>query len=82
MLDRTRRMARRRSLVVLDEASQINDDVANRLRAANEKVAVGGLFEWLRSVDDRPDNQTAFTVVTNTGAARPPDRNVARLGQL
>src|SRR5712691_2429446 len=64
------------------QASQINDDVANRLRAANEKVALGWLFEWLRSVDDRPGNQTTLTVVTNTGPARPTDRDIARLGQL
>ena len=63
-------------------ALQIDDDVANRLRAANEKVAVGGLVERLRSVDDRPRNQPALTVVTNTGPARPADRDVARLGQL
>ena len=38
------------------QASQVDDDVTNRLRAANEKVALGGFFEWLRSVDDRPRN--------------------------
>jgi hypothetical protein len=63
-------------------ASQINDEVTNRLRAANEKVAVGGIFEWLRSVDHRSRNQTALAVVTNTGPARPTDRDVARLGQF
>src|SRR5262249_30256306 len=61
---------------------QIDDDIASRLGAANENVAVGGLFEWLRSVDDHPRNQAALTAVTNTGAARPTDRDVARLGQL
>ncbi len=52
---------------------QIDDHVANRLRAADEEVAVGRLVEWLRSVDDRPGDQTALTVVTNTGPARPTD---------
>jgi hypothetical protein len=33
-------------------------------------------IEWLRSVDDRPRNQTALTAVTNTGPARPTDRDV------
>ena len=33
--------------------SQIYDDIANRLRAANEQVAVGGLVERFRSIDDR-----------------------------
>src|SRR4029077_2274597 len=42
----------------------------------------GRLVEWLRSVDDRPRNQPALTAVTNTGPARPTDRNVARLSQL
>ena len=62
--------------------SQIDDDVTDRLRAANEKVAVGGLVEWLWSIADRPRNQTTLTVVTNTGPARPTDRDVARFGQL
>ena len=39
-----------------DEASQIDDDIANWLRAANEKVAVGGPFERFRPVDDRARN--------------------------
>ena len=37
-----------------ERLSQINDDVAARLRAANENVAISGLIQWLRSVDDRP----------------------------
>jgi hypothetical protein len=52
------------------------------LGTANEKVAVGGLVEWLWFIGDRPRNQTALTVVTNTGPARPADRDVARFGQL
>jgi hypothetical protein len=38
-------------------SSQIDNDVANRLRAPNEKIAVGGLFEWLRAVDDHPETK-------------------------
>jgi hypothetical protein len=34
-------------------SSQTDDDIANWLRGANKKVAVGGLFERFRSVDDR-----------------------------
>lgn len=49
--------------------SQIEDDVAGRLRAADEKVAVGGLFERLRSVGDRSGNQTTLAVVANPGPA-------------
>ena len=36
------------------DTSQIDDEVAARLRAANENVAVGRVVEWLRSIDDRP----------------------------
>ena len=59
-----------------------DDDVTSRLRATNKKVAVGGLLEWLRSIGDHAGNQTALTVVTHPGPARPTDRDVARLGQL
>src|SRR5215470_9179901 len=62
--------------------SQIDRDVANRLRAANENISVGGFVEWLGFVSDRARNQTAFTVVTYACPARPTDRNVARLGEL
>jgi len=51
------------------QGSQIDDDVPSRSRAANEKVAVGGLLERLRFIGDGARNQTAFTVVTNTGPA-------------
>jgi TMEM175 potassium channel family protein len=34
--------------------SQIDDDVADRLGAAHQHVAVGRLVEWLWSVGDRP----------------------------
>src|SRR5580765_1180422 len=80
-LSLSRQVVAVRQAAVIDCGSQIYDDVANRLRAAHEKVAVGGLFERLRSVSDRPRNQTAFAVVTYTGPARPADRDVARFGQ-
>src|SRR5262249_51645659 len=41
-----------------------------------------GLLQWLRFIGDLARNQTAFTVVTNTGTARPTDRDVASLGQF
>src|SRR5690348_15131164 len=62
--------------------SQIDDDVDGRLRAADEEVAVGRFFEWLRSIGDRSRNQAALTVVADAGPASPADRDVARLGQL
>src|SRR6516165_10778005 len=61
---------------------QIDDDVVNRLRAANENVAIGGFVERFRSIDDLPRNQTALTAVTNTSPARPTDRDVAGLSKL
>jgi hypothetical protein len=64
------------------QASQIDNDIADRSRAAYEKIAVGGHFKRLRFVNDRPRNQTALTIVTNARPARPPDRNVASFGQL
>ena len=60
---------RLRSGLIFASPSQIDDDVPSRSRAANEKVAVGGLLERLRFIGDGARNQTAFTVVTNTGPA-------------
>src|SRR5262249_54185225 len=62
--------------------SQIDDDVTTRLRATNEKVAIGGHVEWLRFIRDLARDQTAFAVVTNAAPARPTDGDVASLGQL
>ena len=61
---------------------QIDNDVGSRLRAANQNVSIGRLFERLRFVGDRTRNQTAFTGVANTGSARPTDRDIAGFGQL
>lgn len=62
--------------------SQIDDDIAGWLRAANEKVAVRRLFERLGVVDDCTGNQTALTGVTNAGPAGPKGGDVARFGQF
>src|SRR6187549_114542 len=66
----------------MSPASQIDDDVADGLRAANKNVARGRLLERLRSVHDRPGNQAALTAMTHTGPARPADGDVAGLGQF
>src|SRR6188472_1303602 len=63
-------------------ASQINDDVLNRLRAAGEEIALGRPVERLRSVDDRPGHEPALAVVADASPAGPTHRNVTRLGQL
>src|SRR4051812_35534388 len=62
--------------------SQIYDDVASRLGATNEDVALNRLVERLRPVRDAPRDQTAFTAMTHARPARPADWNVTRLGQL
>src|SRR5262249_7652682 len=62
--------------------SQIYYDVAVRLRAAYQKVAISRFLEWSGSVSDLPGNQTAFAVVTDTGPTGPTDRDVTRLGQF
>ena len=49
--------------------SQINGDVAKRLRAAKENVALGRLVEWLRSIDNLTGNQAGLTVVTDSSPA-------------
>jgi hypothetical protein len=63
-------------------SSQVDDDVSNRSRTANEQVAVRGLVERFRFIGDRARNQTALAVMADTGPARPADRDVTRLGQL
>src|SRR4051795_12331101 len=63
-------------------ASQINDDVLNRLRAAGEEIARGRLVERLWSVHDRPGHEPALAVVADASPAGPTHRNVTRLGQL
>ena len=63
-------------------ASQINDDVLNRLRAAGEEIALGRPVERLRSVDDRPGHEPALAVVADASPAGPTHRNVTRLSQF
>src|SRR5262249_38169450 len=63
-------------------ALQIDDDILDRLRAANEKVAGGRLFERFRSIDNCSGNQSALTVVTNAGSAGPKGGDVARFSQF
>src|SRR5215469_6549003 len=63
-------------------SSQVDDDVSNRSRTANEQVAVCGPVERFRLIGDRARNQTALAVMADTGPARPADRDGTRLGQL
>ena len=50
--------------------------------AANQQVAIGGLFEWLWLVADVACKQPAFAAMTDPRPARPPHRNIARLGKF
>ena len=58
-------------MVCLSLASQIDNGIANRLRAANQKIVFSGLVERLWSVGHRSRDQTALTALTDTGPARP-----------
>src|SRR3954468_20822040 len=51
--DRRSRWSAARSSSICGRTSQIDDDVAKRLCAAHEQIALGGLVERLRCVDDR-----------------------------
>src|SRR6516225_5810564 len=62
--------------------SQIDDHVANRLRAADEDVAIRWFVERLWSISDFPGDQTALTAMTHAGPTRPSDWHVARFGQF
>src|SRR4029077_11264691 len=50
----------------------------------NEKVALGGLLEWLRSIGDRTRNQTALTIVDKhpSGTTSEPERRTDVLPQV
>ena len=52
------------------------------LAAADQQIARGRRFDWVRSVEDGAGNQPRLAVVTNSGAARPAHRHIARLGQF
>src|SRR6266568_4403963 len=62
--------------------SEVEDDVAIRLRAADEEVAFGGRVDWVGHVRDRSRDEAALARVTDPGPARPPDGHIARFCQL
>ena len=63
-------------------ASQVKHDLIARLGAANQQGAVGRSFEWLWLVADGAGNQSALAAMTDPRPARPPDRNIAGLGEF
>lgn len=63
-------------------ASEIERNVALGLAAADQQIASGRRLDWVRPVGDGAENQSRLAVVTNSGAARPAHRHIARLGQF
>jgi hypothetical protein len=61
-------------------ASKIKSNVTLGLAAADQQIARGRRLDWVRLVDDGAGNQPCLAVMTNSGAARPAHRHIARLG--
>src|SRR5258706_10345968 len=62
--------------------SDVDHHVALRPGAADEDISLRRWIERIRLVADGPGDQSALAVVTDAGAARPPDGYVARFRQL
>ena len=65
---------------IASAASQIESNVTSGLAAADQQIARGRRLDWVRPVDDGAGNQPRLAVTTNSGAARPARRHIARLG--
>ena len=63
-------------------ASQIESNVTLGLAAADQQIAIGRRLDWVRPVGHGAGNQPRLAVMTNSGAARPAHRHIARLGQF
>src|SRR6516225_10990459 len=63
-------------------ASKIESNVTLELAAADQQIANGRRLDWVRPVDDGAGNQPGLAVMTNSGAARPAHRHIARLGEF
>src|SRR5215472_11868504 len=63
-------------------ASKIKSNVTLGLAAADQQIALGRRLDWVRPVDDGAGNQPGLAVMTNSGAARPAHRHIARLGEF
>ena len=62
--------------------SKIESNVAPGLAAADQQIARGGRLDRVRPVGHGAGNQPRLAVMTNSGAARPAHRHIARLGQF
>ena len=56
-----------------DLCLQIDDGIANRLRAANQDIAFSGFVEQLRCVGHRPRDQIGIATVAHTTPVCPAD---------
>ena len=61
---------------------EIDNDVALRLGAADQHIAGRRWIDWVGPVFNCPGHESGFTSVTDSRAARPPRRDIARLGKL
>src|SRR5260370_7372719 len=62
--------------------SDVDHHVPLRPGAADEDISLRRWIERIRLVADGPRDQSALAVVTDAGAARPPDGYVTRFCQL
>ena len=62
--------------------SQINDDVALGLAAADQHIAIRRCIDRVGPVADGPNHKTGLTTVADPRSARPSHRYVARFGKL
>src|SRR6516165_1291196 len=63
-------------------ASKVESNVTLGLAAADQQIARGRRLDRVRPVDDGAGNQPRLAVMTNSGAAGPAHRHIARLGQF
>src|SRR5256885_13506900 len=62
--------------------SDVDHHVALRPGAADQDISLPRWIKRIRLVGDGPRDQSALAVVTDAGAARPPDGYVTRFRQL
>jgi hypothetical protein len=63
-------------------SSQIDDDIAVGLGAADQYIAVRGCIDRIGPVADRPHHKSGLTGVADPRSTRPSHSYVARFGQL
>ena len=63
-------------------ALEIQHNVGVRPTAANQEIAIGRRTERVNEIIDRAGDKTGLAIVADAGATRPPDRDIAGLGQF